>query len=466
MTQKTKPFSSAKSFEKFILAVLLRKGATATDSKDFKAIDFKLESKNGFKDKDNGIEINNPVEFEIIWSGAKDGGRLETKVEKIYTNFMNEENMKMEESSKMIVLISPGIRSEKLEELEKRHNNLRIISDEIIVKWIDKYFIEYIRSQEIDRLYNSKIIEGKETKKVFIDNSVNVIRSLSNDIEKTGLAIVLGAGVSLDYGALSWKELVESFEKTIQSEDLKITNNIKEKIGATNLIHAQLYKDLLGVKKFYDRLHQSLYGKFLSNIDKIHDDKGTTLSEVAKLLKVCEEKHIVKVLTYNYDNFLEQSLDYCEMNYEVIYNEKGHINTSMPIYHVHGYLPWGKPNKENDKERESYTKSIKLTEDDYNFLYNSPYSWQIQTQLEFFRRCNCLFIGCSLTDPNIRRLLKLSKNYGKKHYALMSSEGLDYFELVIIENHFSSMGVNIIWARNYSEYPDRINDLRTKHLKN
>lgn len=69
---------------------------------------------------------------------------------------------------------------------------------------------------------------------------------------------------------------------------------------------------------------------------------------------------------------------------------------------------------------------------------------------KLYLNSNCLFIGCSLTDPNIRRLLKLSIDSKKRHYAIMSIEKLQTFELIVIEKYFQSMGVNIIWINNHN----------------
>ena len=59
-------------------------------------------------------------------------------------------------------------------------------------------------------------------------------------------------------------------------------------------------------------------------------------------------------------------------------------------------------------------------EDDYNTMYNDAYAWQIGTQLSFFRENKCLFIGCSLTDPNIRRLIRMAEKERKKHFAIIN----------------------------------------------
>lgn len=331
------------------------------------------------------------------------------------------------------------------------------LGDETIERWIKEFPVDYIRSQgnTIRLGVNGEIDKFK--KKDFTENSENEINRLKKDIKNRNLSLILGAGVSVDYGALSWSKLVNAYEEEVLSlKNQAITDKLKDKLGSTNLIHAQLYKDMLGEDEFIKRLYKSLYGEYSKDKLKIN----TTLFEVANFINESSTKMNIRVLTYNYDDFLEQYIKehHFKIKYNVVYNESGLVNGNTPIYHVHGYLPYGF--KMNDKHSKDYMDSIKLTEDDYNFLYNNPYTWQIQTQLELFRKTNCLFIGCSLTDPNIRRLLKLSKESEQTHYSIMNAKGLTKYELSMIEKHFEGMGVRIIWAESFNDYSSIIKELR------
>lgn len=55
-----------------------------------------------------------------------------------------------------------------------------------------------------------------------------------------------------------------------------------------------------------------------------------------------------------------------------------------------------------------------------------PYSWSNLIQLNYLRENTCLFIGLSLTDPNLRRLLDIASrkhdNDVPKHYAILKRE--------------------------------------------
>ena len=96
-------------------------------------------------------------------------------------------------------------------------------------------------------------------------------------------------------------------------------------------------------------------------------------------------------------------------------------------------------------------KSIYLTEENYNELYNQPYSWQITSQLSFFRENTCLFVGCSLSDPNIRRLLELTRAKHRKHYAILVKDGMSTKDLNIASKHFARLGIEIIWVQDFND---------------
>ncbi len=147
----------------------------------------------------------------------------------------------------------------------------------------------------------------------------------------------------------------------------------------------------------------------------------------------------------------------------------GQPNQSLRLYHVHGFLPKVTTRDQLDM---LHMRSICLTEADYNMLYNQPYSWPIASQLSFFRENTCLFIGCSLSDPNIRRLLEITAYNPPKHYAIFamtykSTDALGYTttkqltskDRLQIENHFYRIGINILWVKDYSEIPAWLHDL-------
>lgn len=76
-------------------------------------------------------------------------------------------------------------------------------------------------------------------------------------------------------------------------------------------------------------------------------------------------------------------------------------------------------------------------------------------QLHLYRESAYLFIGCSLTDPNLRRILENTKIKGKTHFALMITDGLSKKDQFIVHRHFMRIGVECIWF-------DTIDEMKTE----
>ena len=146
-----------------------------------------------------------------------------------------------------------------------------------------------------------------------------------------------------------------------------------------------------------------------------------------------------------------------------IYDEDGCTNNDkLSIFHVHGFLP--------TKFNEDEAHELIFSEEDYHRVYRDAYCWSNIIQLNYLRENSCLFIGCSLTDPNLRRLLDVAARSNEKprHYALMkrpqfskttgiSKSEIDTYKKIdmnIKEKCFSAMGINIIWINEYKEIQD------------
>ena len=108
---------------------------------------------------------------------------------------------------------------------------------------------------------------------------------------------------------------------------------------------------------------------------------------------------------------------------------------------------------------EQHQKSIYLTEENYNALYNNPYSWQISSQLSFFRENTCLFVGCSLADPNIRRLLEMTKRGNRSHFAILTKDKMKANDLIRASNHFARLGIEVIWVEDFTDINRKLREM-------
>lgn len=134
----------------------------------------------------------------------------------------------------------------------------------------------------------------------------------------------------------------------------------------------------------------------------------TTLGAVARLLKSDRDSIIHDVITYNYDNLLEEYLrKRCKCDPKAIHSvikrdplPRFGDQKSWNIYHVHGRIPVF------EHKGESMSEQVILTESDYYKEERINYSWTNTIQSYVFGRANMIFIGFSGTDYNFRRLLK------------------------------------------------------------
>lgn len=146
---------------------------------------------------------------------------------------------------------------------------------------------------------------------------------------------------------------------------------------------------------------------------------------------------------------------------------------ALGVYHVHGFLP---------QDKEDYNDLgntlLVFSEDGYHKLMLDPYNWANISQLNFMVNNTCLFIGLSMTDPNMRRLLEIAaqKKYDDdlcQHYVIMQrfkinssgkSESIKRFENVnesLQEDFFKSLGVNVIWVNDYDEIPNLLKQIKS-----
>jgi hypothetical protein len=117
------------------------------------------------------------------------------------------------------------------------------------------------------------------------------------------------------------------------------------------------------------------------------------------------------VLNYNYDNLIESAMGESKTPFTSVWNSKRRIGpNTVAVYYPHGYLRYGG----------GPVVSIVLGEDDYHEYAVDQYGWRNSIQLSQFSKSVCIFIGCSLTDPQLRRLLWVARRAGGgEHYAFL-----------------------------------------------
>lgn len=168
----------------------------------------------------------------------------------------------------------------------------------------------------------------------------------------------------------------------------------------------------------------------------------------------------------------------------------------MPIHHLHGSLDVRGENFLNDDLAEHLLPDLVFTESDYYDAIANPSAFVNHTPQSCFRTSNVLFIGTSLDDLNIRRWLYQSFRERKQQRAkyLREWHKHDYPEAEyeaelesvrhfwlrtetetidgctravprkIVELSVRSLGVQLVWCKDYSELQSRIRELKTEGL--
>lgn len=349
-----------------------------------------------------------------------------------------------------------------------------------------------------------RILQNKNLRSQFIDNlpdqnglsKAQAINKLIEYYEREKLVLVLGAGVSMGFGLPGWDTLLQKLmittiekEQSVSSVLSKLFNSI---FSPSPLIAGRYLQQYYQDKKlfFEDAVRKVLYEEL--DINK----ESKLMDEIVNLCVAAgKSPNLDSIISYNFDDILEQRLGKAgiQIPHKPIYGIGMNPEGILPVYHVHGFLPQkGKLNTDNQ---------ITFGESIYHKQYIDIYSWNNIVQINKFRDYNCVFIGSSLTDPNIRRLLDIAKKQNgeteenhfvfkmryKKEFVKTKLESLlkennDLFNEKVLaglevdnaveflietikrfeEADASSFGVRTIWVNEWSEIPEILESVRKR----
>lgn len=305
--------------------------------------------------------------------------------------------------------------------------------------------------------------------------------------KKKPFVLFLGAGINGDFDKMLWNDLLNYLltnslnilsleEGKTSNEKKKIMEIISSPEGKFNTYSKAMFiKKVLG-ENYISYLQSYLYCNcnidvIKEKIKKREETKETIfLFEIAEL--ILRNKNIHAVVTYNYDNFLTESIRLLQKNTEKkiegvdIYRtiqQSSLGKGKFPIYHVHGFIP--PPDGTIIQEPENVVLSI----DEYFNNMIEPFSWQTTTQLHFLNNYNCLFLGTSLDDWNMLRALSYSNHFSKatSHFVIYTNEhynkgaSVATFMNRVKASVLEDMGIKTIYTEtdNFEEIHQKINHL-------
>jgi hypothetical protein len=278
------------------------------------------------------------------------------------------------------------------------------------------------------------------------------------------LTLVCGAGISAAAGVPMWNDLLLSLlesmiERLSKEHSLDITTAVarafQERYGSSALILGKYLKNTLG-KDFSRTTRDALYAKSAKS--------SALLDAIVDLARPRREgKALDSIVTFNFDALIEENLSIAKVPNVSIYTESiKHQPHQLPVYHVHGFLP--------RKGKIPDTTEIVFSEDAYHGQFLDPFSWSNLIQLTKYTQNTCLFVGVSLTDPNLRRLLDVSSrkstDKAKSHYILKKlpdlgggDDKLNSLARLLEEQDANVLGINVLWVRTYDEMPNLLGSL-------
>jgi hypothetical protein len=252
--------------------------------------------------------------------------------------------------------------------------------------------------------------------------------------------VFVGAGVSLGCGLPGWEALVQSLAGAAFKGGKA---GVREALAQFNTVTQSRILKVRLKTGFNKAVADALYARPY---------------QLSPALSAIAGAGAQRICTYNFDDLIEEALTIQGVAFRSL--EPGDPLdadfTGTTVLHPHGFLTASMTAEECARKR------IVLSEEDYHALYADPYSWSTLAQLSLLLSQSCLFVGVSLTDPNIRRLLDtcVTVPVAHSHYAIMRSPvaGLEPGKRKAGEDlrfarnaDLHSLGVEPIWIDSFDD---------------
>ena len=307
--------------------------------------------------------------------------------------------------------------------------------------------------------------------------------------EADGLVLVLGAGVSLRSDIPDWKCLLIRVAENRDHQEL--ADELRAGTIQLPVAASVLQKRIDDRTEFVETVREALYRDLPPAIragdrDALveHVRGNTTMRAVAAMCVVPDTKRpgkyeqnerIDAVATFNVDALFQT---YVRARYgprllrTTERASAGAKRGKTSIYHLHGHLRFDRKARDPKKE----ASEVVLTEQDYFDFFNDSTSVFTYTFLYLLRERPCVFVGLSLEDGNLRRLLHLSakerrggyRSEGEtdagveakvqRHFAFLLEEGSTETRQVR-EDALSLLGTRVIWVQQFEEIDDVLGEV-------
>jgi hypothetical protein len=337
------------------------------------------------------------------------------------------------------------------------------------------------------------------------------MRGLQTAWRQKHFVLFIGAGVSIPYGIPSWKDLVLEllFEQAEHTRRLgPLLPHYRRALASwmtdyfeynplvlARMVERDLRKRSRDKRRRRDRDEELLFLEKLRAQLYAHcrsPSKRTALKAIADLIQR-STGNVRAIVSFNFDDLLEQELALRGVDTISIADGDRRHSGALRVIHPHGFVP---------RQGEIIRGRLVFTEDDYHKLTETVFHWALSEIVMQLRQSTVLFIGLSMSDPSLRRLLDACKNTDiPPHWQLQRRHHIRDHEksaaIIDVENRarrwgqilglpevktppqlsaaldaalqqadtydrqvFESMGVKTIWLESFDDIPELIDRIR------
>ncbi len=280
------------------------------------------------------------------------------------------------------------------------------------------------------------------------------IEHVRHALKESRLTLVLGAGVAADLGLPLWPALMAGLVRrlcvgvppSLESEVAAVLSDFR----SSPLLIARHLEMLAGFRSIFMKM---LRGCLYENL--VEPTNSPLLHSLAScLLLPSAPLPIRHVITYNFDNLLERYLKALDCNYRSVTSLQSYatIYGGLKIFHPHGFLP----HPADDPDDRLLEEAVVFSERDYHDEYLNQGSWTSTLQMHHTMTQCCLFVGMSLSDPDIRRILDhSSRNQRPATARHVTIQKIDSSRIrnAFTERELQSLGVQVLWVNDHEEIP-------------
>ena len=331
-------------------------------------------------------------------------------------------------------------------------------------------------SDNFSKYWSGKIAESVAEPHQEEEKRSRMLARLGEEYRKDRLVLFVGAGASKDAGVVGWDELISELSVTYIDRELKKSHISVEETEKKEILSELKARGKGRLLQQARLLRHALDKDFSAEIKQILYRKESGNSELLKqIVRLCTPERgkfgIRAIVDYNFDDLIETALEKGNVRCRPVYRAGITPETAeLGIYHVHGFLP---------RKEELYPdleKSLLIfSEESYHRLLSEPYHWANLCQLNFLNNNTCLFVGLSMTDTNLRRLLEAAWQNSDspdecRHYAILKKETAEDGSRAkrsfarayrtLQEESYAEFGIDVLWVDDYSEIPALLRQIK------